>query len=107
VVKLLLIAMAVIYLLFFIIRPLMRDIARPQTEGGANLPDLGLDEDESGSLRDVLSRAEKEEDQAKLSAFAELLQQAKELARNDPRMVATILREWMANNEETDANKKN
>jgi len=107
VVKLLLIAMAVIYLLFFIIRPLMRDIARPQTEGGANLPDLGLDEDESGSLRDVLSRAEKEEDQAKLSAFAELLQQAKELAKNDPRMVATILREWMANNEETDANKKN
>lgn len=106
-VKLLLIAMAVIYLLFFIIRPLMRDIARPQTEGGANLPDLGLDDDESGSLKDVLSRAEKDEDQAKLSAFAELLQQAKESAKNDPRMVATILREWMANSEENDANKKN
>jgi len=107
VVKLLLIAIAVIYLLFFIIRPLMKDMARPQAEGGPSLPDLGLDEDESGSLRDVLSRAEKDEDQAKMSAFAELLQQAKELAKNDPRMVATILREWMANNEETDANKKN
>lgn len=107
VVKLLLIAIAVLYLLFFIIRPLMKDMGRPQTEGGASLPDLGLDEDESGSLRDVLSRAEKDEDQAKLSAFAELLQQAKEMAKNDPRMVATILREWMTNSEENDANKKN
>ncbi|WP_051304781.1 flagellar basal-body MS-ring/collar protein FliF [Chitinilyticum litopenaei] len=99
VLKLFLLAVAVLYLLFFIVRPLMKDIARSgdaegkplQLDLGDGLGGLTVEEAVAGE-----SGKSGEEDQAKMAAFADLLQQAKELAKNDPRMVATILREWMS-----------
>ncbi|WP_051278972.1 flagellar basal-body MS-ring/collar protein FliF [Chitinilyticum aquatile] len=97
VLKVLLLAIAVIYLLFFIVRPLMKDIARGSADGKSLQLDLG---DGLGALGGEGESSEaarsSEEDQAHLAAFADLMQQAKELAKNDPRMVATILREWMS-----------
>lgn len=98
VLKILLLAIAVIYLLFFIVRPLMKDIARGSGDGKTLQLDLG---DGVGALgaeggEDSEAMRSAEEDQAHLAAFADLMQQAKELAKNDPRMVATILREWMS-----------
>ncbi|WP_084282624.1 flagellar basal-body MS-ring/collar protein FliF [Deefgea rivuli] len=96
VLKAFVILVAVFYLLFFIVRPLMKDITRSREE--ARTMELDLGEMAAGDhfSPDSGVKTESEEDQSKMSAFADLLQQAKELAKNDPRMVATILREWMA-----------
>lgn len=106
VLKAFVILVAVFYLLFFIVRPLMKDITRSRE--AARTMELDLGELSAGDhfTADSGSKAENEEDQQKMSAFADLLQQAKELAKNDPRMVATILREWMANaDDDKDPNK--
>ncbi|WP_432719727.1 flagellar basal-body MS-ring/collar protein FliF [Jeongeupia wiesaeckerbachi] len=97
--KLGLIALAVLYLLLFVVRPLMRDLARAR-----EIPepvDLELGEPLAADEAHAAQRQERaEEDNVRLSAFADKLQQGKEIAKNDPRMVATILREWMAREED-------
>ena len=100
-VKLALIALAVIYLLIFVVRPLMKDLARAREEPKTLELDLG----DSAGLTENLStteerQAEEQEESQRTAAFSDLLAQAKELAKNDPRMVATILREWMSQEEE-------
>lgn len=108
VVKVALIALVVIYLLFFVVRPLMRDMSRTREDARSALDE---DAEEAGMGATPLHFAQQamtEESQEKLSAFSELLQQAKTLAKDDPRMVATILREWMSGEEEsTESGKKN
>ncbi|QKJ65646.1 flagellar M-ring protein FliF [Deefgea piscis] len=107
VLKAVVILVAVIYLLFFIVRPLMKDITRSREEARITELDLGdMPVGEHFSPDSKGQGSESEDDQQKMSAFADLLQQAKELAKNDPRMVATILREWMAvNTDKSDPNK--
>lgn len=106
--KLALIAVVVLYLLFFVLRPLMKDMAKTREE--ARIQDLDLGET-LGADGEKLTAAEhtpeEDENQNRMAAFADLLQQAKELAKDDPRMVATILREWMsANGDESGEQKK-
>ncbi|MGL4603955.1 MAG: flagellar basal-body MS-ring/collar protein FliF [Iodobacter sp.] len=106
--KLALIAVVVLYLLFFVLRPLMKDMAKTREE--ARIQDLDLGET-LGADGEKLTAAEhtpeEDENQNRMAAFADLLQQAKELAKDDPRMVATILREWMsANGDESGDQKK-
>lgn len=111
VVKIVLIAIVVLYLLFFVVRPLMNDMSRSREQ--ARTIDLGPGyggegEGEHVNPFEAARAAETEEGQMRMSAFADMLRRAKELAMNDPRMVATILREWMSGEEEsTDQNKKN
>lgn len=94
VLKMLVIAIASLYLLFFVVRPLMKDLTRSRDE--ARTIELDLGEPGSGNVFSIEGGADDSpEEQNKMAAFADLLQQAKELAKNDPRMVATILREWM------------
>ncbi|TJZ65903.1 flagellar basal body M-ring protein FliF [Chitiniphilus eburneus] len=94
-IKLALIGLVVLYLLFFVVRPLMKDLARPRDVPGTYDLDLGDTEaDDDGAM------VGGEEEIQRSAAFADLLQQSKEIAKNDPRMVATILREWMSNEEE-------
>ncbi|WP_157313973.1 flagellar basal-body MS-ring/collar protein FliF [Chitinibacter sp. GC72] len=94
VLKMFVIAIASLYLLFFVIRPLMKDLTRSREE--ARTIELDLGEPGSGNMFSIEGGADDSpEEQNKMAAFADLLQQAKELAKNDPRMVATILREWM------------
>ena len=105
IIKIALIALVLIYLLFFIVRPLMRDLAKPREEPRMLEIDLGdtpQPESEEGSVAAALKAAQEENDAARASAFADLLQQAKELAKNDPRMVATIMREWMSAGDTSD-----
>ncbi|SFN71184.1 flagellar M-ring protein FliF [Formivibrio citricus] len=106
--KVALIALVVLYLLFFVVRPLMKDMSRTREAARTIDLEIGHEEEERVSPFEAARMAESEEDQVRMSAFADLLQQAKEVAKNDPRMVATILREWMASGEESggDANKK-
>ena len=107
VLKAFVILVAVFYLLFFIVRPLMKDITRSREEARTMELDLGEMPLGDHFSADAGGKSDSEEDQQKMSAFADLLQQGKELAKNDPRMVATILREWMANaaDDKADPNK--
>ncbi|WP_373974857.1 flagellar M-ring protein FliF [Chitinibacter sp. SCUT-21] len=94
VLKMFVIFVASLYLLFFVVRPLMKDLSRSREE--ARSVELDLGEPGGGSVFSIEGGSDDSpEEQNKMAAFADLLQQAKELARNDPRMVATILREWM------------
>jgi flagellar M-ring protein FliF len=99
-IKLALIAIVVLYLLLFVVRPLMRDLSKAREEPKTVEIDFG---DGTISMTDEEAAAREDEEQeaaAKIAAQADLLGQARELAKNDPRMVATILREWMSNEEE-------
>ncbi|AOY02211.1 flagellar M-ring protein FliF [Jeongeupia sp. USM3] len=98
--KLGLIALAVLYLLFFVVRPLMRDLSRAREAPQPVDLELGEPLGSSDEAQTVQRQEKAEEDNVRLSAFADRLQQGKEIAKNDPRMVATILREWMAREEE-------
>ncbi|MGL4994922.1 MAG: flagellar basal-body MS-ring/collar protein FliF [Deefgea sp.] len=110
VLKAFVILVAVFYLLFFIVRPLMKDITRSREEARTmelDLGDVAAGEHFSPETGGGSGSSDSVEEQNKMSAFADLLQQAKELAKNDPRMVATILREWMVNaaDDKADPNK--
>ena len=107
VVKAALITLVVLYLLFFVVRPLMKDMSRSREDGRKLDLETGREEEHISPF-EAAKVAESEEDQVRMSAFSTLLLQAKDAAKNDPRMVATILREWMAAGEESsgDANKK-
>ena len=108
VMKMALIAVVVLYLLFFVVRPLMKDMTRSREEARTLVLEEGQGEGEPINPFEAARAAANEEGQERMSAFADLLQRAKELAKNDPRMVATILREWMSGEEDTsDSNKKN
>lgn len=101
IIKLALLSIALIYLVFGVVRPVMRDLLKPKpskVEVGHEFDLLmGVTE---GEEVDEEAEAQSEEDAAKSAAFADLLQQAKEYAKNDPRMAATIIREWLANEDE-------
>ena len=108
VVKIALIVIVVFYLLFFVVRPLMRDMRHAREEPRFSTLDDGSAAVEQSSPFDAVRAAASEESKDRMSAFTDLLQQAKDQAKNDPRMVATILREWMSGGDESlDANKKN
>jgi flagellar M-ring protein FliF len=107
--KLALIAIVVLYLLFFVLRPLMKDMAKTREEARIQELDFGETLGPDGEkLSADEQNPEEDENQNRMAAYAELLQQAKELAKDDPRMVATILREWMLKSDEKggDPNKK-
>lgn len=107
VVKVALIVIVVFYLLFFVVRPLMRDMRHARSEPRLAALDDGTSVEEQESPFEAVRAAASEESKDRMLAFTDLLQQAKDQAKNDPRMVATILREWMSGGDEpVDANKK-
>jgi flagellar M-ring protein FliF len=97
--KAILLALVLLYVAFFVVRPLMRDVIRPKREQMA----AAAGEDGAVALTaEELAQSEVEaeavaeaEASAQMAAFSELMQRAKDMAREDPRMVATIIREWL------------
>ncbi|MBV8464905.1 MAG: hypothetical protein JO218_03070, partial [Burkholderiales bacterium] len=86
------------YLMFGVVRPILRDVIRPKQNKGA----MGAEEGGVALTAEELAQSEVEaevvaeaEANAQLAAFSELLLRAKEMAKEDPRMVATIIREWL------------
>lgn len=104
------------YLFFGVLRPLMRDLTgssyrmEPQLAGAgagagqggtAGVPSLGPD----GEVMDTVNLSPEEQQQARqredaeeaarVASYADNLSTAKNLAKEDPRMVATIIREWI------------
>lgn len=99
IVKVILIALVLAYLLFGVVRPILRDVIRPKQEQRAA---LAGEEGAVSLTAEELAQSEVEaevvaeaEASAQMAAFSELLQRSKEMAKEDPRMVATIIREWL------------
>lgn len=91
-----LIALVVLYLIFGVIRPAVSYMTRsPETEKGE--PGGGpLTEEEAAAKAVEAQMAVEESEQAvRLATYADNLQMAKDLAKNDPRMVASVVRSWV------------
>jgi flagellar M-ring protein FliF len=99
----LLLAAVLLYLFFGVLRPLLKKVAPPPPapvaalEGaGGNAPALGNEADEDGA---VVQLSSGELPPPKQRSYQENLEAAKALARQDPRMVANIVKNWVDGNE--------
>lgn len=100
IVKVILIALVLAYLLFGVVRPILRDVIRPKQEQRAALAGeegaVALTAEELAQSEVEAEAVAEAEASAQLAAFSELMQRAKDMAKEDPRMVATIIREWLS-----------
>jgi flagellar M-ring protein FliF len=99
----LLLAVVLLYLFFGVLRPLLKKVSppppapAPALEGaGANTPALGDATDEVGA---VVQLSSGELPAPKQRSYQENLEVAKALAKQDPRMVANIVKNWVDGNE--------
>lgn len=86
--KNLLIAALLFYLVFGVIRPILRDLARPHAHAGENVTG------EEGEMAAVIS-PEAAAKAAQAAGYEENLKAAKELAKQDPRVVASVVKDWV------------
>jgi flagellar M-ring protein FliF len=98
----LLLAAVLLYLFFGVLRPLLKKVSPPPVpvpalEGAAgNTPALGNEADEDGA---VVQLSSGELPAPKQRSYQENLETAKALAKQDPRMVANIVKNWVDGNE--------
>jgi flagellar M-ring protein FliF len=97
----LLLAVVLLYLFFGVLRPMLKKISPPaaQTPALANAggaPALGIETDEDGA---VVQLSSGELPPPKQRNYQENLEAARALARQDPRMVANIVKNWVDGNE--------
>ena len=94
----LLVLVALLLAYFGVIRPLLRTVVPPKEKAKAGAEAAAGEEAEGEEgeegVRVTLSGEEEGE------SFEERLERARNLARNDPKMVANLIKEWMGVNEE-------
>ncbi|MDK2123796.1 flagellar basal-body MS-ring/collar protein FliF [Parachitinimonas caeni] len=99
IIKVALIGLVLAYLMFGVVRPILRDVIRPKQEQRAAAAgeegSVALTAEELAQSEVEAEAVAEAEASAHLAAFSELIQRAKEMAKEDPRMVATIVREWL------------
>lgn len=84
--KNLLIAALLFYLVFGVIRPILRDLARPHAHAGEE----GKEGEEIAEISpEAVAKA------AQAAGYEENLKAAKELAKQDPRVVASVVKDWV------------
>lgn len=94
----LLVLIAILFAYFGVIRPLLRTVVppKPKAEKAATAAGAGAEgegeEDEDG-VRVSISEVDEE-------SFEERLERIRQLARNDPKTVANLIKDWMGANEE-------
>lgn len=87
--KNLLIAALLFYLVFGVIRPLLRDLAQP-VHAGPRQGEAGEEGEERAEISpEAAARA------AQMSNYEDNLKAAKELAKQDPRVVASVVKDWV------------
>jgi flagellar M-ring protein FliF len=88
--KNLLIAALLFYLVFGVIRPILRDLARPHEHAGEHTGLSGEDGEETAEISpEAAAKA------AQAAGYEENLKAAKELAKQDPRVVASVVKDWV------------
>ena len=94
----LLVLLVVLFAYFGVIRPLLRTVVPPKEKAKAGAEAAAGEEAEGEEgeegVRVTLSGEEEGE------SFEERLERARNLARNDPKMVANLIKDWMGVNEE-------
>lgn len=88
--KNLLIAALLFYLVFGVIRPILRDLAQP-VHGRPH--GVGEESEEGGELAQISPEAAARAVQS--AGYEENLKAAKELAKQDPRVVASVVKDWV------------
>ncbi|WP_232219839.1 flagellar basal-body MS-ring/collar protein FliF [Pseudogulbenkiania sp. MAI-1] len=109
-VKYLLLAIAVLYLLFGVVRPIVRDVLKPPKADKG--PAAAEGEEAAGAPGRLLAVAGEEGEAAAAAEEANLdprerqrrqymsnLEAARELVKSDPRMAAQIIKEWISSDE--------
>lgn len=92
--KNLLIAALLFYLVFGVIRPILRDLAQPAHGGVHHAAEEGEEGEEVAQISpEAMARA------AQAAGYEENLKAAKELAKQDPRVVASVVKDWVGSGE--------
>ncbi|POZ60476.1 flagellar basal body M-ring protein FliF [Chromobacterium alticapitis] len=107
-----LLAIAVLYLLFGVVRPIMRDLIRPappagEAEGaaaaavrGGRLLSVAGEEGEEGEAAAAGGKAGREDPrEARRRQYTSNLEAVREIVKSDPRMAAQIIKEWISSDE--------
>ena len=101
----LLLAVALLYLFFGVLRPLLKKVSPPPSGSapalagdgaGGNAPALGNASNDDGA---VVQLSGGELPAPKQRSYQDNLEAAKALAKQDPRMVANIVKNWVDGNE--------
>ena len=98
--KNLLIAALLFYLVFGVIRPLLRELAQPVHAGDGGHgghAHAGEEGEEYGVAAEISPEAAAKA--AQMANYEENLKAAKELAKQDPRMVASVVKDWVGGGE--------
>ena len=92
--KNLLIAAVLFYLVFGVIRPILRDLAQPVHARPHHVGEVGEEGEEVAEISpQAAARA------AQSASYEENLKAAKELAKQDPRVVASVVKDWVGSGE--------
>lgn len=91
-----------LWLFFGVVRPIVRDLtslAKRQEPGMASdngrAEPMNQDPDAPPAVTAFQIQQQSAEEAARMASYTENLMTAKEFAKNDPRVVATVIREWM------------
>lgn len=88
--KNLLIAALLFYLVFGVIRPILRDLTQPAHAAGHHAGEEGEEGEEVAQISpEAMARA------TQAAGYEENLKAAKELAKQDPRVVASVVKDWV------------
>ncbi|MBB5019876.1 flagellar M-ring protein FliF [Chitinivorax tropicus] len=91
-----LIALVVLYLIFGVIRPAIKYMTRePEPEKSEPQYAPGSPEEAAAQEAQALAEQGDVEQAERLATYADNLQMAKDLSKNDPRMVASVVRTWV------------
>jgi flagellar M-ring protein FliF len=99
--KYLLIAGVVLYLVLGVLRPLLNKLAEPPATPGDEDEEDDAEEGADGDdgRRGALPAPNEDGSVVQVSSYQEKLAQAKQLAKQDPQVVAAVVRDWVSGNE--------
>ncbi|WP_137936347.1 flagellar basal-body MS-ring/collar protein FliF [Chitinivorax sp. B] len=96
-----LISLVVLYLIFGVIRPAIKYMTRvPETAPHVPHYEPGSPEEAAALEAEAAAAEEEAEVASRMATYADNLQMAKDLAKNDPRLVASVVRTWVMSEDE-------
>lgn len=94
-IKYVLTGLLLLYLLFWIVRPIVRDILNPPP----SLPGMEGSDETGAAPKDEITGEPLDEREIQRRLYEANLEAARQIVRNDPRMAAQIIKEWVSGDE--------